>query len=429
MHDIKFIRNNSELFDNFMKKRGLGAVAAEILKRDKQVREIKSELQKLQCQSNDFAKKIGLLKSQKKDKEAEEAIKMSIDVKAQIAALKEKQEVEDNDESNELLDSLLLTFPNILSDDVPEGSSEDDNVLIRNVGEMTDFSFHPKEHYELGENLDMMDFKQAAKISGSRFVILKDKLALMERILGQFMLDIHTKEFGYEEISPPLLVRDEAMFGSGQLPKFAEESFAVLGDYRLVPTAEVPLVNIVSDRILSKKELPLRYVAYTPSFRSEAGAAGRDTRGMIRLHQFWKVELVSITDKESSSQELERKLNCAEEILKRLKLPYRVVLLCSQDTSFSSSKTYDLEVWMPGQLKYREVSSCSNCTDFQARRMKSRYRDNNEVFHTHTLNGSGVAVGRVLAAILENYQNEDGSINIPEVLQPYMNINKIDIKE
>lgn len=429
MHDIKFIKNNPELFDSFMKKRGLGPVSCEILSREEKVRNIKSQLQELQSKANKIAKQIALFKSKNNHTQAEEAISESAEIKKQIAQLKLKQEQENNDENNELLDSLLFTLPNILSEDVPKGSDESDNIEIKKVGEIPEFPFKAKEHHDLGENLGLMDFKQAAKISGSRFTILKGELALMERMLGQFMLDIHTQEFGYQEISPPLIVKDEAMFGSGQLPKFSEESFKISGGYRLIPTAEVSLVNIVRETILSGNELPLRYTACTPSFRSEAGAAGRDTRGMIRLHQFLKTELVSITDKESSEKELERKLNCAEEVLKRLELPYKILLLCSEDTSFSSSKTYDLEVWMPGQLKYREVSSCSNCLDFQSRRMKSRYRDSeNNIFHTHTLNGSGVAIGRVLAAILENYQNQDGSITIPQALKPYMKIDKIHIK-
>ncbi len=419
MHNIELIRKDPHYFDKAMLKRGLAPVADEILKRDKQSRGDKTLLQNLQQQANELAKKIGELKIAKQDATLE--IEKSKEIKQKIASLKEQKEEESKDISIELVDEILYSFPNILDDDVPEGKGEEDNVEVKRYGQIPSFSFKPKEHYEIGENLGLMDSKQAAKMSGSRFTILKGSLAKLERALSQFMLDIHTQEFGYEEVSVPLLVRDEAMFGSGQLPKFSEDSFQTTNGYRLIPTSEVSLVNLANDVIIDKKDLPLRYTACTPCFRSEAGSAGRDTRGMIRQHQFWKVELVSLVAQEESERELERMRNCAEEILKRLELPYRIVLLCSADTGFCARKTYDFEVWLPGQNKYREISSCSNCGDFQSRRLKARYKnDNGENIYLHTLNGSGVAVGRALIAILENYQNQDGSVNIPRQLIPYM---------
>jgi seryl-tRNA synthetase len=419
MHNIQFIRKSPELFDNAMVKRGLGPLSQDILERDKELRGDKTQLQQLQQQANEWAKKIGELKS--KGQDATEAMTKSKELKQQIAALKDKQENETDEVSVELMDELLYTLPNILADDVPTGDSEEDNVEVKRIGEIPNFNFTVKEHDVLGEALGLMDFKQASKMSGSRFVILRGALARLERALCQFMIDIHTREFGYEETSIPLLVKDEAMFGSGQLPKFSEDSFVTTNGYRLIPTSEVSLVNIVNDRILEYTELPIRLTACSPCFRSEAGSAGRDTRGMIRQHQFIKVELVSIVEPEDSEAEHQRMLGCAEEILKRLELPYRVVLLCSGDTGFCAQKTYDLEVWMPGQNKYREISSCSNCGDFQARRLKARYRaSEKENAYVHTLNGSGVAVGRALVAILENYQNQDGSITIPKQLIPYM---------
>lgn len=424
MHDIKAIRKDPNAFDKAMIKRGLGAVAEEILLRDKQVRGEKTSLQELQQQANELAKKIGELKAKGADASSE--IEKSKQVKAQIAELKNQQVEEKNDIPTELVDELLCTLPNILADDVPVGDGEEDNIEIRRFGEKPEFDFYPKEHFEIGENLGLMDFEQTAKISGSRFVTLKGGLARMERALANFMLDIHTKEFGYVECSVPILVKDKAMFGTGQLPKMAEDSFATTDGYRIIPTAEVSLTNLVRESILDKEMLPMRLTACTPCFRSEAGAAGRDTKGMLRQHQFWKVEMVSIVDESSSALEHERMLNCAEEVLKRLKIPYRVMLLCSTDTGFGATKTYDLEVWLPGQVKYREISSCSNCGDFQARRMDARYRvapgDNRFV---HTLNGSGVAIGRALIAIIENYQNKDGSITVPDALKTYMGCDKI----
>ncbi len=422
MHNIKFIRENPKDFDEAMVKRGLGPISEEILKRDKEVRSGKANLQELQQQANEWAKKIGQLKARGED--ASEAIAKSKELKAKLAEAKKSTDSEDI--PTELVDELLYTLPNIPDETVPVGEDEDDNVEVRRWGDKPEFSFHPKEHFELGENLGQMDFEQAAKISGSRFVILKGQLAKLERALCNFMLDIHTKEFGYEEVSPPILVRDAAMFGSGQLPKFAEDSFETTDGYRLIPTAEVSLANMVRESILNEEDLPLRYTACTPCFRSEAGSAGKDTRGMIRQHQFWKVEMVSVVDEKSSAEELERKVNCAEEILKRLGIPYRLMLLCSQDMGFTAIKTYDLEVWLPGQVRYREISSCSNCGDFQARRMNTRYKSDKGNVFAHTLNGSGLAVGRTIVAILENYQNEDGSITVPEALVGYMGCDIID---
>ncbi len=424
MHNIKFIRENPKLFDEAMVKRGLAPVADEILGRDKAVRGEKTQLQELQQQANIWAKKIGELKS--KGEDASEALAKSKELKQKIASMKEESQEEREDIPTELVDELLYSLPNIPSNDVPVGESEDDNVEVRRWGNKTEFKFHPKEHFDLGEQLGLMDFEQTAKISGSRFVTLKGALAKLERALGEFMLDVHTQEFGYEETSPPILVRDVAMFGTGQLPKFSEDSFETTNGYRLISTSEISLTNLVRETILEKESLPLRFTSRTPCFRSEAGSAGKDTKGMLRQHQFWKVELVSITDEESSESEHQRMTACAEEILKRLKLPYRVMLLCSQDMGFTATKTYDLEVWLPGQVKYREVSSCSNCGDFQARRMSARYKagekDNRFV---HTLNGSGLAVGRTLIAVMENYQNADGSITVPEVLRKYMGVDKI----
>lgn len=427
MHDIKLIRKNPEFFDKAMMQRGLAPVSAEILARDKQKRGNLTSLQELQQKSNELAKKIGELKA--KGADASQEIEASKLVKAQLAELKNQQNETESELPNQLVDELLCSLPNILDESVPDGDDEDDNVELRRVGEIPEFDFSAKEHDVLGEALGLMNFTQTAKISGSRFVTLKGDLAKMERALGQFMLDIHTKEFGYTEVSVPILVKDEAMFGTGQLPKFAEDSFVTTNGYRLIPTAEISLTNLVRETILDVGDLPLRYTALTPCFRSEAGSAGRDTKGMLRQHQFYKVELVTITDEDSSIEEHERMTACAEEILRRLKLPYRVMLLCAADTGFSSRKTYDLEVYLPGQMRYREVSSCSNCGDFQARRMDARYKmgekDNRFV---HTLNGSGVAVGRALLAIMENYQQADGSIKVPEALIPYMGSNVINAR-
>ncbi len=336
MHNIKFIRSNPESFDAAMTRRGLGPLSEEILARDSQKRQGQTNLQELQAQANEWAKKIGTLKAAGQD--ASQAIAKSKELKLLVAAAKDSSKQQSNDQTNALVDDLLVTLPNILDDDVPDGETEEDNVEVRRVGELPIFDFHPKEHFELGEALGLMDFETATAMSGSRFVILKGNLAKLERAIAHMVLDIQTTENGYNECSVPLLVRDHAMFGSGQLPKFAEDSFETTNGYRLIPTSEVPLVNTVREQILEHDQLPIRITAQTPCFRSEAGAAGRDTRGMIRMHQFTKVELVSITDEDSSAQELERMTACAEEILKRLELPYRVVLLCSADTGLEPAK-------------------------------------------------------------------------------------------
>lgn len=414
MHDIKWIRDNPDAFDMAMKRRGLDAVSAELLELDKEKRDQQTKLQELQTERNQKSKMIGAAKA--KGEDAESIMKQVAAIKAQMTELEEAQQ-------KDKVAQFLQTLPNIMADDVPDGDDESDNVELRKHGEPTQLEFEAKDHVEIGESLGQMDFETAAKISGARFVLLNDRLAKLERALGAFMLDLHVSEHGYTEVSPPLLVRDNALFGTGQLPKFGEDAFKTTDDYWLIPTAEVSLTNIVADAILSEKELPKRFVAYTPCFRSEAGSAGRDTRGMIRMHQFNKVELVSITTPDAAIDEHERLTGCAEEVLKRLEIPYRVVTLCSGDTGFGAQKTYDLEAWMPAQDTYREISSCSNFGAFQARRMKARFRPDGEskgAEFVHTLNGSGVAVGRAMVAIMENFQNADGSITIPDVLRPYM---------
>ena len=417
MLDIKWIRENPEALDAALKKRGAEPLSAKLIELDDKRRAHLTKLQESQERRNSASKEIGKAKASGDEAAAQKAIAEVAEIKAFIQSGEEVER-----ELNEALEVELSAIPNVPLDDVPVGLSEDDNVVYRTVGEKPSLGFAPKEHYELGEALEIMDFEMAAKLAGSRFVILKGKLARLERALAQFMLDLHTSENGYTEVSPPLLVRDDVMYGTGQLPKFAEDSFKTTDGRWLIPTAEVPLTNLVRDSILEEKNLPLRMTAFTPCFRSEAGSAGRDTRGMLRVHQFPKVEMVSITKVEESEAELERMLGCAEEVLKRLDIHYRVMTLCSGDMGFGARKTYDIEVWLPGQDAYREISSCSVCGDFQARRMNARYRVEGEKKPTfcHTLNGSGLAVGRTLIAVLENYQNEDGSINVPEVLQPYM---------
>jgi len=413
MHDIKTIRENPEVFDAAMKRRGASVRADELLALDEERRAKMTELQKLQAERNELAKKIGMAK--KAGENADALMEQSRQINESLAAAEKLLEEEDK------LKDALAKIPNILADDVPDGADENDNKEIKRVGEKPSFSFEVKDHIALGEALGMMDFETAAKISGARFVFLKGALAKLERALAQFMLDEHGKR-GYTEIVPPLLVKDNAMFGTGQLPKFAEDSFRTDNGYWLIATSEISLVNIVADSIVATESLPRRYTAYSPCFRSEAGSAGKDTRGMIRNHQFTKVELISITLPEESEAEHERILAAAENILQKLGLHYRVVTLCAGDTGFSSRKTYDLEVWLPGQDTFREISSCSNCGDFQARRMKARFKregSKNTEF-VHTLNGSGLAVGRTLIAVLENYQQADGSILVPEVLRPYM---------
>ena len=415
MHDIKWIRDNPALFDQGLIKRGLEPMAEKILAMDAEKRARITEIQELQQRRNETAKALGQIKD-KKSEEFTKAREEATAIKQNLAAL------EAANEGPDALELLLQELPNITADDVPPGADEDANVEIKKWGTPSTFSFTPKQHFELGEALGLMDFEQAAKISGARFVVLKGAVARLERALASFMLDLHTREFGYTEVVPPYLVRDNAMFGSGQLPKFAEDAFRTTNGYWLIPTSEVSLVNLISDSILSAEELPLRLTAYSPCFRSEAGSAGKDTRGMIRQHQFSKVELISVTTPELAEKEHERMTNVAETVLQKLELPYRVIIKCIGDTGFTARKTYDLEVWLPGQQTYREISSCSNCGDFQARRMKARarYKDEKEIFFVHTLNGSALAIGRTLVAILENYQQADGSIKIPEALQPYM---------
>lgn len=420
MLDLKWIRQYPELLDSGLQKRGQAAVSAKIIELDLQYREIQTELQTLQSQRNDIAKQIGACKQKGE----------SADVfMAQSQALKEKIPEREAVERQlgEDLQTLLSFIPNMPADDVPLGKDEADNQLIRTVGEPTKLGFSPKFHFEIGEQLGLMDFETAAKVSGARFVFLKGSLARMERALAAFMIDCHTESFGYQEVSPPLLVRSHSVYGVGQLPKFKEDLFATTDDRYLISTAEVPLTNLVQEATVDEASLPLRYTAHTPCFRSEAGSAGRDTRGMIRQHQFTKVELVSITHPENSVAEHERLTSAAEEILKKLKLPYRVMLLCTGDMGPGSRKTYDLEVWLPGENTYREISSCSNCGDYQARRMNARFKptDGGKPQFLHTLNGSGLAVGRTLVAILENYQQADGTVLIPDALVPYMKGQKV----
>ena len=417
MHDIKWIRENPEAFDAALARRGVEPAAAGLIALDEKRRSVIQSLQDMQSRRNAASKEIGAAMAQKNTELAEK-------LKAEVADIKEnmpRAEEEDRQVTAELNDA-LSRLPNMPFDDVPDGSDEHDNVVTRVVGQKPGWNHEAKEHFEIGEALGYMDFERAAKLSGSRFTVLTSQLARLERALGQFMIDLHTSEHGYTEVSSPLMVRDEAMFGTGQLPKFAEDLFKTTDGRWLIPTAEVTLTNLVSGEILEQEKLPLRFTALTPSFRSEAGSAGRDTRGMLRQHQFWKCELVSITDAESAVEEHERMTACAEEVLKRLGLHFRTMTLCTGDMGFSARKTYDLEVWLPGQNTYREISSCSVCGDFQARRMNARYRgkDDKATKFVHTLNGSGTAVGRCLIAILENYLNEDGSVTIPDVLLPYM---------
>ena len=420
MHDLKKIRENPKGFDEEIKKRFEIPIAKKILELDKNYRELLTNTQKLQEKRNDKSEKISKLAN--KDSKQIQFLKQEVvDIKNKMQQLDANLKVAEDD-----LNSLLMSLPNIPMNDVPIGKDEKSNQKIREWGNKPNFSFDPKEHFELGENLQMMDFEVASRMSGARFVVQKSDLAKMERAIANFMLDMHTSEFGYEEVSVPILVKTGTMQGTGQLPKFEKDQFLTTTGLWLIPTAEVPLTNMVREQIFDSSKLPLRYVSYTPCFRAEAGAAGRDTRGMLRQHQFYKVELVSIISSDKSNNELERMTSCAEEVLKRLKLPYQVVLLSSGDMGFAARKTYDIEVWLPGQNQYREISSCSNCGDFQARRMKARYKDVNQKGNEfpHTLNGSGLAVGRTLVAILENYQQEDGSIAIPDALQKYMDNKK-----
>lgn len=415
MLDIKWIRDNPEALDAALAKRGAAPVSADIISLDEKRRGLVQTLQDMQARRNSASKDIGAAMAAG-DKDRAEALK------AEVATLKTAFPAAQDDERNTsaALADALSRLPNIPLDDVPVGTSEDDNVVAWVVGEKPTWNHAAKEHFELGEALGFMDFETAGKIAGSRFTILRGPLARLERALGQFMLDLHIDTHGYTEVQPPLLVRDDAMFGTGQLPKFTEDLFRTTDDRWLIPTAEVPLTNMVREQILDETKLPLRFTALTPCFRSEAGSAGRDTRGMLRQHQFMKCELVSITAAETAIDEHERMTACAEEILKRLGLHYRVMALCTGDMGFGARKTYDLEVWLPGQAAYREISSCSVCGDFQGRRMNARYRSEDGLKFVHTLNGSGVATGRALIAVMENYQNEDGSITVPDVLLPYM---------
>mgnify|MGYP001387286597 FL=1 len=420
MHDIKKIRENPSDLDELLAKRKHPPVSNQIIELDEKNREIIGELQVIQEERNTKSKLIGEYAANGKNDEAAK-------LKAEVASLKDKmQELENSQrEKQEELNTVLSSLPNNPADDVPVGD-ESLNKEIKLEGNKKEFTFTPKEHDELGENLDMMSFEKATKISGARFVVQSGLIARMERAISNFMLDLHTNEFGYTEMNVPILVKDQSVYGVGQLPKFKDDLFKTTDDYWLIPTAEVPLSNMTRESIIDILDLPKRYVSHTPCFRSEAGAAGKDTRGIMRQHQFYKVELVSLTSESQSKDEHERMLSCAEEVLKRLNLHYRVVILSSEDMGFAAQKTYDIEVWLPGQKAYREISSCSNCGDFQARRMNSRYKEGKETKFLHTLNGSGLAVGRTLISILENYQNEDGTIQVPDALIPYMGgINQI----
>jgi seryl-tRNA synthetase len=440
MHDIKWIRDNSDAFDAALKRRGLKPLSASLLAIDEKRRGAILKSEQAQAQRNAASKEIGDAKKAKDDARATKLMAEVAELKTTMPELEAATKAADEELARE-----LVAIPNLPLDDVPDGVDEHGNVQHHVFGAVRTYAFTPKPHDDLGAALGFMDFEAAAKLSGARFVVLKKGLARLERAIGQFMLDLHTNEHGYTEVNPPLMVRDNVMFGTGQLPKFEEDQFwAIKGELLvaanggaagelvklrderlgLIPTAEVPLTNLVRESIVDEKELPMRLTALTPCFRAEAGAAGRDTRGMIRQHQFTKVELVSITTPEESRDEHERMLACAEEVLRQLDLHYRVMTLCAGDMGFSAQKTYDIEVWMPGQGEggaFREISSCSVCGDFQARRMDARYRGSDgKPRFVHTLNGSGTAVGRALIAIMETYQQADGSIAVPDVLQRYM---------
>ena len=416
MHNLKQIRENLEYFKKSLSHRNSEVNYDQILDLDKKNRQLIQEKEKFEMEKKNISKS--------KD---ESLFEKSKEISKKIENLSKEQKIIKNE-----LDNLLSSIPNLPLDEVPVGKDENDNIEVTKSGEIKDFKFKPLSHYELGEKLNMLDFDLATKTTGSRFVFVKDKLAALERAISNFMIDTHIQKNGYTEISPPLMATDETMFGTGQLPKFENDQFEIKFDDKndrkfLIPTAEVILTNMVKNQIIDKKKLPMRLVASTPCFRKEAGSYGKDTKGMIRQHQFYKVELVSIVENNQCMQELERMTECATKILDDLKLPYRKIILCTGDMGFGAEKTYDLEVWLPSENKYREISSCSSCGSFQARRMKARYKNNNNnIEFVGTLNGSGLAVGRTLIAILENYQLEDGSITIPEVLKPYMgNIDKI----
>ena len=411
MHNLKDIRNDFSAFAKSLKNRSANIDFENLQKLDEENRNLIQKKESLEKEKKDISKS--------KD---ENMFAKSKEISVELGKVTENQKnikIE--------LDKILSNIPNIPHSDVPEGNDENDNVEISKSGEIPNFDFKPKSHYELGEALNMLDFDLATKTTGSRFVFVKDKLALLERALSNFMLDTHVNSNEYQEISPPLIASDNTMFGTGQLPKFENDQFEIKFDQGsdrkfLIPTAEVILTNIVKDKIIDKKNLPMRFVASTPCFRKEAGSYGKDTKGMIRQHQFYKVEMVSIVEKENCLTELERMTDCATDILDKLKLPYKKIILCSGDMGFSAEKTYDIEVWLPSENKYREISSCSSCSTFQAQRMKTRYKnENKETVFVGTLNGSGLAVGRTLIAVLENYQQKDGSIIVPEVLRPYMN--------
>lgn len=415
MHDLKSIRDDPEAFDAGLKARGLEPLSAEILDLDRRRRAAQTEMQELQSRRNAASREIGAKKKTGEDADA---------LVAEVQRIKERLAELEGEEAacGETLEAHLVGLPNLPFEEVPVGPDESANEEVRRVGEPRAFDFEPKQHFEIGEALGLMDFETAARMSGARFVLLKGALARMERALANFMLDVQTGENGYSETLPPFLVRDNALFGTGQLPKFAEDLFRTTSEHWLIPTAEVPLTNIAAETVWEEADLPMRFTAWTPCFRSEAGAAGRDTRGMIRQHQFSKVEMVSIVHPDRSVEELERMTACAEGILKRLDLPFRTVVLSTGDMGFGARKTYDIEVWLPGQGRYREISSCSNCGDFQARRMKARFKTPGEkgTRFVHTLNGSGLAVGRTLIAVLETYQEADGGVRIPDALKPYM---------
>jgi len=428
MHDLRWIREHPEEFDRGLIRRGLPTRYEEILALDRSWRAAETRAQEAQARRNRIAKDIGAAKDGRGP-----AIGANVEVgplgaqsllqaEARKAAEDARQAGAEAAQLRAEIDEILAELPNLPAEDVPDGPDETANRVLRHHGEPPRFDFEPLAHEAIGERLGLMDFARAGKLSGSRFVVLRGALAQLERALGQFMVDLHTTEFGYTEVSPPLLVRDEAVFGTSQLPKFSEDLFRTTDGYWLIPTAEVPLANLVAGDVLDESALPLRYTAWTPCFRSEAGAAGKDTRGMIRQHQFEKVELVSITRPEESGAEHERMTACAEEVLKRLGLAYRVVVLSTGDMGFAAHKTYDIEVWLPGQAKYREISSCSNCGAFQAQRMKARFRPagGKGTLPVHTLNGSGLAIGRTLIAILENFQRHNGTVALPPALQPYM---------
>lgn len=417
MFDIKWIRDNADAFDASLQRRGLAPQAAALVALDDKRRATLTALQDAQSRRNAASKEIGKAKGAKDEATAARLMAEVADLKDTIAKGEDDERKLDAE-----IKAALDVIPNLPRADVPDGADETGNVEVRRVGTPARLDFTPKQHFEIGEALGLMDFEAAQKISGARFVVLKGALARLERALASFMLDLHTSEFGYTEVNPPILVKDQAAYGTAQLPKFAEDLFKTTNDFWLLPTAEISLTNLVREEIIDEAQLPMRVTAWTPCFRSEAGAAGKDTRGMIRQHQFSKVELVSITTPDASLDEHERMTSCAEEVLKRLGLPFRTIVLCTGDMGFASQKTYDIEVWLPGQNAYREISSCSVCGDFQARRMDARYRpkDGGKPVYVHTLNGSGLAVGRTLIAVLENYQQADGSVIIPDALRPYM---------